>query len=140
MGRVVCSPGVCGGRPRVDGTRTTVGDLVLALTKYSSPVEEIVSNLGLSDVSDVHAVLRYCAEKRCIEDAPDGYCGPCELSDDHDYDRAALLIDHASGELHFNPNTRGTHIYHGTYEEETESIGPFKIWEMADEFLTKIDN
>jgi uncharacterized protein (DUF433 family) len=89
MARVVCTPGVCGGRPRIDYARTTVGNFVLDL-QHGLSFEDAIANLGLqssiylTEAPDIHAILRYCSEKRCVGESPDNFCGPCVLCDDQD--------------------------------------------------------
>jgi uncharacterized protein (DUF433 family) len=139
MIRVVCTPGVCGGRPRVENTRTTVGYLVVSLKLYNARVDDVVTNLNLVDSSDVYTVLQYCARKQCITDGPDNFCGSCVLDNDNEDEPAAIRID-PSGEIHFNPNASSVQIFGGTAEEEAMMLGPHRIWEFAADLLKDANN
>ena len=55
---VVRTPGTCGGRPRVDGHRLTVSDIVVWPDRLGLPPEEIATRYGLS-LAQVHACLAY---------------------------------------------------------------------------------
>jgi uncharacterized protein (DUF433 family) len=137
--QVVCTPGVCGGRPRIDNTRTTVGNLVVSLKLFNAQIDDIVTDLNLVDSSDVYTILQYCARKQCIADGPDNYCGPCVLDNDHENELAGLRID-PSGEFHFNPDASSIQIFSGTAEEEDMMLGPHRIWEFAADLLRNANN
>jgi uncharacterized protein (DUF433 family) len=50
--------GVCGGKPRIAGTRIRVQDIVL-LTEQGNSADEIVSGYPHLTLSNVHAALAY---------------------------------------------------------------------------------
>jgi uncharacterized protein (DUF433 family) len=52
------TPGTCGGKPRVAGTRIRVQDVVLWTEQGKSP-DEIVNDFPQLSLSDVHAALAY---------------------------------------------------------------------------------
>jgi uncharacterized protein (DUF433 family) len=52
------TPGTCGGKPRVSGTRIRVQDVVLWTEQGKSP-DEIVNDFPQLSLSDVHAALAY---------------------------------------------------------------------------------
>ncbi len=52
------SPGVCGGRLRIDGTRVTVLQIVTLYKRGETP-EEIASNFPQVSLAHVHAALAY---------------------------------------------------------------------------------
>ncbi|MGB6043335.1 MAG: DUF433 domain-containing protein [Pirellulales bacterium] len=52
------TPGTCGGKPRVSGTRIRVQDIVLWTEQGRSP-DEIVNDYPQLTLSDVHAALAY---------------------------------------------------------------------------------
>ena len=59
-GRIVTSADVCGGRPRVKGTRITVADLLAALAAGDT-MEELVEDLDDLSREDILAALKYAA-------------------------------------------------------------------------------
>lgn len=59
-GRIVTSSDVCGGRPRVRGTRITVPDLLAALAAGDT-IEELVDSFPYLAREDVLAALKYAA-------------------------------------------------------------------------------
>ena len=59
-GRIVTSTDVCGGRPRVKGTRITVADLLAALAAGDT-MEELVEDLDDLSREDILAALKYAA-------------------------------------------------------------------------------
>jgi uncharacterized protein (DUF433 family) len=59
-GRIVCAIGVCGGRPRIRGTRITVADLLNALAADDT-MEELVEDLPGLSRDDVFAALKFAA-------------------------------------------------------------------------------
>jgi uncharacterized protein (DUF433 family) len=62
--RIVSTPGVCGGRPRIDGHRITVEDVAIWHERMGQSADEIVSGHPSITLSDVHAALAYYYEHR----------------------------------------------------------------------------
>jgi uncharacterized protein (DUF433 family) len=67
--RIVATPGVCGGRPRIDGHRVTVEDVAIWHERQGMSPDEIVSAYPSLSLSDVHAALAYYFENRDQIDA-----------------------------------------------------------------------
>jgi uncharacterized protein (DUF433 family) len=67
--RIVSTPGVCGGRPRIDGHRITVEDIAIWHERMGMSPDEIVSAYPTITLSDVHAALAYYFEHRDRIDA-----------------------------------------------------------------------
>src|SRR5258708_1378516 len=67
--RIVSTPGVCGGRPRIDGHRITVEDVAIWHERMAMSPDEIVSAHPSITLSDVHAALAYYYENRKQIDA-----------------------------------------------------------------------
>jgi uncharacterized protein (DUF433 family) len=59
--RIVSTPGVCGGRPRLLGTRLTVQDILGALAAGDT-IDELLVDFPDLTRDDFAAVLRYAAE------------------------------------------------------------------------------
>jgi len=62
--RIVSTPGMCGGRPRIDGHRITVEDVAIWHERMGMSPDEIVSSRPTITLSDVHAALAYYYENR----------------------------------------------------------------------------
>jgi uncharacterized protein (DUF433 family) len=60
---IVLTPGTCGGKPRVAGTRIRVQDIVLWTEQGMSP-DEIVTDYPQLSLADVHAALAYYFDHR----------------------------------------------------------------------------
>jgi uncharacterized protein (DUF433 family) len=84
---LVRTPGVCGGRLRIDGTRMPVGRLVLLYKEGHSP-EQIIENYPHLSGREVYAVLAWYHEHREEFDA--------ELEAEAAEDRAAYEAWQAS--------------------------------------------
>lgn len=66
---IVMTPGVCGGKPRIDGTRIRVMDVVGYHLREGYPVSWLVENLpGLTEAS-VHAALAFYYDNTELVDA-----------------------------------------------------------------------
>jgi uncharacterized protein (DUF433 family) len=59
--RIVMTPGVCGGRPRIRGTRMTVVDLLAGLAAGDKP-DDIVADFPEISHEDIAAALRFAAD------------------------------------------------------------------------------
>lgn len=59
--RIISTPGVCGGRPRLQGTRLTVQDVLGALAAGDT-IEELLVDFDYLTREDFAAVLRYAAD------------------------------------------------------------------------------
>lgn len=62
--RIVSTPGVRGGRPRLDGRRITVADVVVWHERQGLGPDEIVDQHPGVTLSDVYAALAYYFENR----------------------------------------------------------------------------
>jgi uncharacterized protein (DUF433 family) len=60
----VSTPGVCGGRPRIDGHRIQVEDIAIWHERMGMSPAEIVSEYPSITLADVHAALAYYDENR----------------------------------------------------------------------------
>jgi uncharacterized protein (DUF433 family) len=67
--RIVSTPGICGGKPRVDGHRITVKHIVLDHQRGGMSLDEIVSAYPSLNISDVYAALAYYHDHRADIDA-----------------------------------------------------------------------
>lgn len=84
--RVVCTPGTCGGSPRIEGTRLTCANVVQNLAYQAQPLEEFVMEKAPFydspfTTADVRNALEYCASQQCLHDQPMNYCQACTHSD-----------------------------------------------------------
>ncbi len=59
--RIISTPGVCGGRPRLQGTRLTAQDVLGALAAGDT-IDELLVDYPYLTREDFTAVLRYAAD------------------------------------------------------------------------------
>jgi uncharacterized protein (DUF433 family) len=62
--RIVSTPGVCGGRPRIEGHRIQVEDVAIWHERMGMSPDQIVSEYPSITLSDVHGALAYYYENR----------------------------------------------------------------------------
>ena len=62
--RIVATPGVRGGKPRIAGHRITVSDIAIWHERMAMSPDEIVSEYPTITLSDVHAALAYYFDHR----------------------------------------------------------------------------
>jgi uncharacterized protein (DUF433 family) len=62
--RIVSTPGVRGGKPRIAGHRITVADVAIWYERMGMSPDEIVSEYPTITLSDVHAALAYYFDHR----------------------------------------------------------------------------
>jgi uncharacterized protein (DUF433 family) len=62
--RIVTTPGVRGGKPRIAGHRITVSDVAIWHQRMGMNPDEIVSEYPTITLSDVHAALAYYFDHR----------------------------------------------------------------------------
>jgi uncharacterized protein (DUF433 family) len=62
--RIVSTPGTCGGRPRIDGHRIAVEDVVIWHERMGMSADEIVSAYPTIALSDVYGALAYYFDNR----------------------------------------------------------------------------
>jgi uncharacterized protein (DUF433 family) len=67
--RIVSTPGVCGGRPRIDGHRIQVEDVAIWHERMGMSPDAIVSEYPSITLAEVHAALAYYYENRQRIDA-----------------------------------------------------------------------
>lgn len=58
------TPGVCGGKPRIAGTRIRVQDVYVWHELHGQTADEIVSNFPQLTLADVHAAMSYYWDHR----------------------------------------------------------------------------
>jgi len=61
---IISTPGTCGGRPRIDGHRIRVQDVVACYTTHGESPEEICENYPGITLAQVHAALAYYFDHR----------------------------------------------------------------------------
>lgn len=67
--RIVSTPGVCGGRPRIDGHRIQVEDVAVWHERQGMSPDQILSEHPSLTLAEVHAALAYYYENRDRIDA-----------------------------------------------------------------------
>lgn len=66
---VVLTPGTCGGRPRIDGTRIRVQDVMIWHERLGRSAEEIVRDFPQLSLAQIYAALAYYYDHRAEIDA-----------------------------------------------------------------------
>ena len=66
---IVSTPGVCGGKPRVDGTRIRVWDIHVWHDLRGQSAAEILAAFPSLTLADVYAALAYCHDHLAEIDA-----------------------------------------------------------------------
>ena len=61
---IVSNPGICGGKPCVEGTRIRVQDIYVWYELQGKSADEIVSRFPQLSLADVHAALTYYWDHR----------------------------------------------------------------------------
>jgi uncharacterized protein (DUF433 family) len=67
--RIVSTPGICGGRPDIDGHRIQVEDVAIWYERMGMSPDQIVSEYPSITLAEVHAALAYYFENREVIDA-----------------------------------------------------------------------
>ena len=67
--RIVRSPGVCGGKPRIDGHRIKVEHIAVCYERMGMSPDEIVTSHPTITLAQVHAALAYYYEHKQEIDA-----------------------------------------------------------------------
>jgi uncharacterized protein (DUF433 family) len=62
--RIVSTPGICGGRPRIDGHRIQVEDVAIWHERMGMSPDEILPEHPSISLAEVHAALAYYYENR----------------------------------------------------------------------------
>jgi uncharacterized protein (DUF433 family) len=65
---ITASPEICGGKPRVNGTRIRVQDIVVWYERLARTADEIVADYPQLTLADVHAALAYYHDNRLLID------------------------------------------------------------------------
>jgi uncharacterized protein (DUF433 family) len=55
---IICTPGICGGSPRIEGSRTTVKNIVIDIRSGLTP-EAILENKSHLSLAKIYAALAY---------------------------------------------------------------------------------
>ena len=66
---IVLTPGTCGGKPRIDGTRIRVQDVMIWHERMGRSAEEIVRDFPQLSLAQVYAALAYYYDHRAEIDA-----------------------------------------------------------------------
>lgn len=61
---IVSTPEVCGGKPRINGTRITVENIVVWYERMGMSADEIVAGYPQRSLADIHAAFAYYHDHR----------------------------------------------------------------------------
>jgi len=76
FGRIECTPGTCGGAPRLKGRRINIFNIVSRLA--IEPTEEVIQDYQVTS-ADVDEAVEYCRTLQCKVDNPEHFCDGCSL-------------------------------------------------------------
>lgn len=68
-GHIVRTPGICGGKPRIEGHRIRVQDIAVAYEQLGLSADAICDNYAGLTLAQVHAALAYYHDHREAIDA-----------------------------------------------------------------------
>jgi uncharacterized protein (DUF433 family) len=71
--RMVIDARICGGRPTLEGTRLTCGDIVGV--SHEIGLEKFLQIHSYLTANDVAVAIRYAADRKCFDE---GVMNPCE--------------------------------------------------------------
>ena len=135
--RVVCTPGTCGGAPRINGTRLTCSNIVFGLCRTKGDIRAYLEPYPDLTQEDVVSALQYCAGRRCMKDRPARYCQGCSL-DETDADFPSLFIENDESLRAYVNSDEGDLAFLGSVEEFFEDQKPVDVWNVSSRFLTTL--
>lgn len=129
--KIVCTPGTCGGSPRIEGHRLTCADITLALYFHFSVLTYIRHYPDITE-DDIHACLEYCANEQCLNDKPINFCYGC-LHDRRPEEKPAFFINNPDmlDEYARNADSILGHAFWGTEEQYEKDSKPKRLWKFA---------
>lgn len=83
---VVCTSNVCGGSPRLDGTRLTCANIATHIRNLGHSINAFVWERPDLSYNELALCLSYCARRQCMIDKPMHYCCGCSLDDRCSFD------------------------------------------------------
>ena len=140
--RIVCTPGVRRGAPRLDGSRLTVFDLVIAC-RNEDALEAAGATYGIEGKLCVLA-LEYCRLLKCIDDRPNEFCSGCRLEslrapEESTSGDAFICMEPDGPSAPIDWSSEKVRIFLGTRRElEAEEDG-LRGWELAEEAYRKFN-
>lgn len=129
---------ICFGRPRVDGTRLEVYNVVSSL-ESSATIEEFQSDWNIP-TKDLLEIVDYCKRLHCqkMSRTFEKYCSNCTLSNLHEGSAVDInSLDEISPGI-FQDKTNPNFIALGEREELADELSGRPGWIIADEVWTKL--
>jgi len=81
--RIVCTPLVCAGAPRLRETRLNVYNIISRVS-MDGTAQEMLSDYPYISIEDSRAAIDYCMPRTCERDQPQHYCDGCVLRTKYD--------------------------------------------------------
>lgn len=78
MKKIVFDQQICGGEPRIDGTRLTCGSVVVLL-RGQMGLPGFLELYPYLSAEDIFGCLDYCSNQMCLRDSPCNFCHGCSL-------------------------------------------------------------
>lgn len=138
--RIVCTTGFCSGSPRIDGTRLTCADIVLALY-YMLSLSEYLNVYRYLDEDDIRACLAYCSDQTCLRDRPDHFCCGCTLDTRPEQPPSRFLATAEEfAEYCRSPEPETGYVYLGSKEDYLKYEHPEDLWKLAAQCLANLSS
>lgn len=130
--KIVCTRGVCGGAPRIDETRLTCSNVVLALAANRWSIDDYLKYYPELESSDVEEALRYCVEMRCLDNQPDSYCQGCILDHRKTEDPSFFIENIDDLRSYLKSGKDIGQAFLGSRQDYADEA-PEKVWELAEQ-------
>lgn len=126
----------CFGRPRIDGTRLQVYDIITDLL-YAESLDEVTEERELSR-DDLRKVVDYCRSMTCKQliKPYEKYCSGCILSTQHEgFDPESIRLKQLDEDIYQDENSGS--IFLGTKEELEEELYGEVAWVLAEQMYER---
>jgi uncharacterized protein (DUF433 family) len=127
--KIVHTDEVCGGEPRIEGTRLTCSAVAAMLFFQKMGLEAFLELYPYLTADDVWNCIDYCSRRKCVDDAPTNFCQGCVL-DKREDDSPAKFISSLE-EIDKNDRQEKGYIFLGNVREYLEAEEKEKFWEIA---------
>jgi uncharacterized protein (DUF433 family) len=134
MKKIICTSGICGGSPRIDGTRLTCADVVVQLAFWKITISEWLATYPRLDKNDILQCLRYCSTKQCVVDKPENYCSGCSL-DKREDEFPSAFIKSVEDLNEFARDKSLQDGFLGSLSQYMDERGTVDLWESAQKLI-----
>jgi uncharacterized protein (DUF433 family) len=132
--QIVCTPGTCGGAPRIEGTRIACGNVVNQIKRMNVSVSKWLELYPYLTIHDLKECLLYCSSQKCLVDSPENYCTGC-IHDCREEEVPEAFISLPSDLVEVGKSVGEGGAFAGTISEYLDTRGGAEYWKMAKEIL-----